>query len=36
MSFREPHLLHDYLIESARSLPAKVALVFGGRRLSYG
>jgi amino acid adenylation domain-containing protein len=36
MSFREPHLLHDYLIESARRLPSKVALVCGGQRLTYG
>ncbi len=35
MSFREPHLLHDYLIESAQRLPSKVALVCGGRRLTY-
>ena len=36
MSFREPHLLHDYLIESARRLPSKVALVCGEQRLTYG
>ncbi len=36
MSFREPHLLHDYLIESARRLPSKGALVCGGQRLTYG
>ena len=36
MSFREPHLLHDYLIESARRLPTKVALVCGEQRLTYG
>lgn len=28
-------LLHDYLIESARRLPDKVALVCGGARLTY-
>jgi len=36
MSFREPHLLHDYLIESARRLPSKGALVCGEQRLTYG
>jgi len=36
MSFREPHLLHDYLIESARTLSSKVALVCAGQRLTYG
>jgi len=29
-------LLHDYLIDSAKRLPDKVALVCQGRRLSYG
>jgi amino acid adenylation domain-containing protein len=35
MSFREPHLLHDYLIEAARRLPEKVALVCDGLRHTY-
>ena len=29
-------LLHDYLADSARRLPDKVALVAGGQRLTYG
>jgi amino acid adenylation domain-containing protein len=29
-------LLHDYLADSARRLPDKIALVAGGQRLSYG
>ncbi len=32
---RAPRLLHDYLAESASRLPDKVALVFGGQRVTY-